>query len=149
MRDFMLTSIVFAKGFGIYLIIVAVALAIQYKYFHDAMSAFLKKPALVLMSSIFTLFIGAFLVAAHNIWVAQWIVVVTILCWLTLIKGAVRLLVPDIDRMFMNIYGSYISNLIVAIICLIVGIFLLYKGINPGVMTGEYDANFRFFFSGS
>ena len=42
--------------------------------------------------------IGLAMVLAHNVWVRNWQVIITILGWLALIKGAAHLFMPELFR---------------------------------------------------
>ncbi len=125
----MQNSIMLAQAFGIYLVVMGVVLLINHKYVMTAINAFVKDKALQLVSSIFTVFAGSFLVAYHNVWVKNWMVVITVLCWITLLKGVLKLLLPDLDQKLAKTYShNYILLVINALIAVGVGAFLLYHG---------------------
>ncbi|MDP3975319.1 MAG: hypothetical protein Q8P95_00195 [bacterium] len=45
--------------------------------------------AILWVSGLMTVALGLLLVLKHNIWVQNWTVIITILCWLVLVKGVV------------------------------------------------------------
>lgn len=46
-------------------------------------------------TGIITLILEIILVVAHNVWTLAWRIVITLLAWLTLIKGIMRLYFPE------------------------------------------------------
>jgi hypothetical protein len=89
----------------------------------------IKNPPLLFLSGFIALIVGILLVVSHNIWAADWRVVITIVAWLSLVKGIIRIMVPQFGikstQKFMesNIY-YYIS----AIFTLLIGIFFICHG---------------------
>ena len=124
-----MTSIIMAKAFGLYLVIIAIAMLLGGKRFVNQALSMLSEPGLALFSAVITLFLGAFLVAIHNIWVTDWPVIITVLCWLTLIKGAIRVLVPHwdipISRFYAEHHGFVTGS---AVFTLLLGLYLCYLG---------------------
>ncbi len=60
-----------------------------------ALSAeFLSNLSLIYLAGMLALVAGLAIVNAHNLWVADWRVVITILGWLSVIGGVIRLLFP-------------------------------------------------------
>lgn len=88
-------SIFLAKAFSIYFVIMGVAMLGCKNYFEKAVIEISKDNGLGLLTSIFTLILGILLVLYHNVWVYDWHVIVTVLAWLTLIKGTARLLFAE------------------------------------------------------
>ena len=55
-------------------------------------------PALMFLSGVITLPAGLAIVLTHNVWTADWRVLITILGWLAVIGGAIRISVPQQRR---------------------------------------------------
>jgi hypothetical protein len=83
--------------------------------------------ALIFMSGILLLVAGLAIVRAHNIWTG-WPVVVTVLGWLAIVSGLIRLFFPvRLAAMAANL-GQHRGVLIVgSIILLLLGGFLSFK----------------------
>ena len=62
---------------------------------------------LLWVTGFITFIMGTVLVALHNVWSADWRVLVTLLGWLTVIKGAVIMLFPS---SMMRIYRKFLSD---------------------------------------
>lgn len=121
-------SIFLAKTLGLYLVIMAIVLWVNMQKISTILKSSENSPFL-LISGLLALIFGILLVVSHNVWVADWRVIITIIGWLALIKGLLRLLFPDyaykIIRGFAdNIQVYYITDIII----LIVGIYLCYVG---------------------
>jgi hypothetical protein len=127
----MATSIFLAKFFSIYLIVIAILMLVKQHKFIDDMKAMLANHGVTVLANIVTLLLGAFLVAAHNVWMLGWPVLITILAWLTLIKGIVRLFVTDIDVKLGKLIESKTYFYISGVISLIIGLFLGFHGFFP------------------
>jgi hypothetical protein len=88
-----------------------------------------RDPALIFVSG-FPLFVaGLAIVRAHNRWAGGWPLLVTILGWLTLLGGLSRILFPtrlaDIAVPLVQSTGLLAT---VAVVLLVVGAFLSFKG---------------------
>lgn len=125
----MQNSTMLAQAFGIYLVVMGAVILVNHKYFVSTINAFVKDKALQLVTSIFTVFAGSFLVAYHNVWVKNWMVVITVLCWMTLLKGVLKLLIPDLDQKIAKAYShNFVLVVVNALIAVALGAFLLYHG---------------------
>ena len=122
-----LISLFLARFFGLFLVIIAFALLINRKRFPDVARSFVENPALLVFSGFLTLVLGLLAVLVHNVWVADWRVIITILAWLTLFKGIVRLWFPDMVRGFASRVNDSWA-LYSALFSLFVGAYLLYQG---------------------
>ena len=122
-------SIFLAKAFSIYLILISLAIIFQRKFFQDAIKELLTHEPAMLLAAILALILGILLVISHNLFVADWRIVITILAWLTLIKGFVGLFFPMQSSSWrIKIIEKPHTLYITAIVCLFLGLFLGYHG---------------------
>ena len=63
--------------------------------FRTLVNEFAASPALIFLSGIITLPAGLAIVITHNVWTPDWRVVITIVGWLAVVSGAVRILAPQ------------------------------------------------------
>lgn len=127
----MTTSVFLAQAFSIYFIVVTLAMLFNKDYYTKAAIELLQHKGLALLTGIFTLILGILLVLFHNIWIANWQVIITILAWLTLIKGIMRLFFPKQMQSWIDALkksGFFYSTLG---IMLILGVLLGYLGFCP------------------
>lgn len=122
-------SIFLAKVIGLYLLIMAIALFVNGQKIKPIMSDLVRNPALMFMIGFICLILGLLLVIGHNLWVADWRVLITIIGWLTLIKGVSRVIYPQMDSKMVNFFlESHSAIYIAALIDLVLGVFLIYFG---------------------
>lgn len=80
-----------------------------------------------------TTILGLIVVLSHNIWFWDWSVLITILGWATLIKGAIMLLFPRVSMSISRFYQGKTGLVVGAgVIGLVVGLVLSYYGFVVG-----------------
>ncbi len=72
--------------------------------FSKMVEDFEKSPALTFVAGFFTLVLGVLLVEYHNIWVKDWRVLITLISWMTLLKGIRFLAFPQSISSFKGWY---------------------------------------------
>jgi len=122
------TSIFLAKALGLYLVIVSIPFFFGYKNLKPIVNEFFENRAMLFLSAILALILGIILVLIHNIWVMDWRIVITLLAWLTLLKGLVRLYLPLPSQKMARRFESKKSYLVIGAVTFIIGLFLLYHG---------------------
>lgn len=125
----MTTSELIAGLVGPLFVAVAAALLINRRNVADLVTGVLNGPEFVFFSGIFTLLAGLAIVRTHNIWSAEWTVLVTILGWLCVIGGLARIIWPDRVTGLRNAMMRT-ENAITAwaLVTLLLGAFLTAKG---------------------
>ena len=121
-------SIFLAQAMSLYLIITAIAMLFKKQRFHQVIRELVESPASLFIVAIMTLILGIILILVHNIWVADWHLIVTLLAWLTFIAGLVRTFLPEMiikaaSKIEHN--GFYYT---IAIVSLVIGLYLAYMG---------------------
>jgi hypothetical protein len=91
----MQTSIFLAKLIGPFALALGAALLVNGAAFRTLANEFLTAPALIFLSGIITLPAGLAIVLTHNVWTPDWRALVTLVGWLALITGAVRMIAPQ------------------------------------------------------
>ena len=89
------TSIFLAKLIGPIFLAVGIGLIVNAAVYKTLAEEFLRSHALIYLSGLLTMTAGMALVLSHNVWVADWRVVITLLGWLAAIGGAARIVVPQ------------------------------------------------------
>ena len=90
-----LLTIYITKVIGLYCIIVSLALSVNKRSAIATVNDWMKSPSLMMFTGVITLTIGLALVIGHNVWSGGALpVTVTVLGWLTLIKGLTFLALP-------------------------------------------------------
>jgi len=122
-------SIFIARIFGICYIVLGTGLIINRAFFKKVMEDFSKNAALVYVAGIFALVAGVVIVLVHNVWSADWSVVITIIGWAGLMKGVWLTVFPDSAQDIMQAYLKKETLLTVhSTAALLFGLVLAYFG---------------------
>jgi hypothetical protein len=119
-----------AKLFGLFLLILGISMLVQRENAIFLWIALVHNAALVYVVSLITIAAGLAIVLAHNVWSGGALpIVVTLLGWITLIKGVFALLLPRdlaMDTFTALAYDEYFY--VYVIICLVLGAYLTFAG---------------------
>ena len=91
----MANSIFLAKLIGPVLLAGAAGILVNGATYRLLIDEFLRSRALIYLSGILAMTAGLAIVLTHNVWVANWPVLITIFGWLAVIGGAVRIIAPQ------------------------------------------------------
>ncbi len=123
-----MTTLFLAKVFGLYFTIFSLFALFR----HDAFIARIESVVGDLgdrtILAIVTLIIGILLVVSHNVWLANWTVLITLFCWLIFIKGILRLFCLESDKKMTEWFKKPVTLYVTMIIMLLFGLFFLWKG---------------------
>lgn len=122
------TSIFLAKVFGLYLVILSLGMLFNRAYYTKAIVNMLQSDGVMFLTAMVTLILGILLVLFHNVWVADWRVVITILAWLTLVKGILRVLFPALAQQWSHALDNNFIYYISMLITLSLGYYVGYMG---------------------
>ncbi|MDF1646482.1 MAG: hypothetical protein P1U61_05850 [Legionellaceae bacterium] len=121
-------SFLFSQVFGLYFVIVSIAMISRADYYKEMITQ-LKAPGLgVMMVASVSLFVSLFLVVLHNIWVFQPRVIVTVICWVFVIKSVLWLAAPV--RMLNMLKGIWTGrkHYVACTFMFVLGIFMMARG---------------------
>ncbi|MEJ2378702.1 MAG: hypothetical protein P8Y71_26100 [Pseudolabrys sp.] len=91
----MLASRYLAKLIGPLFLAIGAGMLLNGQVYRAMAAQYLASYALIYVSGLFALTVGIAIVLAHNVWTANWRVIITILGWLLVIGGAVRIVIPQ------------------------------------------------------
>jgi hypothetical protein len=94
-RD-MQTSIFLARLLGPLLLLTGAGIVLNPKSFRTIAGEVVRSVTLVYLFGFMDLAAGLAIVLTHNVWLASWRVLITLIGWLLLLRGAVRILAPEI-----------------------------------------------------
>ena len=97
-------------------------------YVSTVMSDLVNNQGLLWVTGLVTFVMGTVMLALYNTWSKSWRVLVTIIGWLALIKGAVLMLFPQV----MTLYVNFLSNTTLTlsgIYAIVLGGLFLFLGI--------------------
>ena len=123
------SSIFLAKLLGPYCIIVAVGVLFNLKSYQKVMEDFFKNSALLYLGGVMALLFGLLIVLFHNLWAANWTVVITIFGWAGIIKGIWLIILPDSASKMTVLYRKNTALLKIHLFIIIaLGVFLTVMG---------------------
>lgn len=122
-------SIYLAKLIGPVLLAIGLGVLFNTAVFRVLAGQFLNNYALIFISGLLTLTAGLALVLAHNLWVGDWRLIITILGWLGVIGGLARIVAPQqIAAIGTGMLANGIAPMTGGFVMLVVGAVLSYFG---------------------
>jgi len=86
-------------------------------------------PVVIYLSGVMAFLAGVAILNGYNGWSADWRVIITILGWLLVIGGVIRIVLPTVmAAAAIALYSGAYAMAIVGIIVLVIGGFLSFKG---------------------
>ena len=118
-----------AQIIGLLFSIDAVGVLINTAIYRRMVEEFTESPALRYLGGILALFFGLFILNFNNAWTADWTVIITIIGWLSVVKGVLLIVFPKVYLQFTNWMrmGDAVMRYM-GIIYLLLGLFLTFKG---------------------
>ena len=118
-----------AQIIGLLFCIDAVGVLVNTAFYRRMVEEFIESPALCYLGGILALFFGLFILNFNNAWTADWTVIITIIGWLSVVKGVLLIVFPNVYLNFSNWMrmGDAMMRYI-GIIYLLLGLFLTFKG---------------------
>ncbi len=122
-------AVFIAKLIGPTFVAIGVGILLNGQFYDAVMVEALHSPTLIYFYGLMALVTGLAMLAVYRAWTRDWRVIVTILGWLIVIGGVLRIVLPDlIATIGTNIYSGTPALQIVAVIVLVLGGFLSFKG---------------------
>ncbi|MES2273241.1 MAG: hypothetical protein V4487_03525 [Chlamydiota bacterium] len=126
----MCISVFYAQVFGCYIFLISLAMLLHQNRFKRMMTDFLTNHPLVSLSGAISLLIGLVVVITHDVWVAQWPVVITLIGWIAILQGIMRIFFPETFGKWMKQLAAKNGYTVWCWIWLLVGLYLLWSGFN-------------------
>ncbi len=122
-------SILLARLIGPFIIVIGLGLLLNTKNYLNILNDFLRSPGLIYITGLLTFTAGLSIVIFHNIWVADWRIIITLFGWMALVKGVWLILFPGTLNKVAGVFAKNTRFVqVVWIIMLAIGVFLLVKG---------------------
>lgn len=118
-------SIFLARVFGIYFIIMGFLLFVKSNYSLQIIRDFYQNPVLVFAIAWITCILGILVVVSHSIWELNWKILITLLGYLTLLKGIMHLYIPKVMAKINAHNKKNRHRLVYGALCLL-GFFLVF-----------------------
>ena len=123
-----------ARVFGLYLIIVCLAVLFRFKAIQAAYDEMVSSKGHVIFGGFLSLVIGILVVVSHSVFIWDWRLLITLLGYLALLKGIWLLFFPETALKFKrSVMGNKPVYRIIIIIFLLIGLYLAYQGFFCGM----------------
>ena len=122
------TSIFLAKVIGLSGAISTLAIIIRYKAFAEMEEHASRNPVILYLSGLTFIVLGSLLVSSHQVWTRDWRVIVTIIGWLLLVKGVLRIFFPELVIKLLARKKNNRNFMIAEVAVLLVSLCLFYQG---------------------
>jgi hypothetical protein len=122
-------AVLIARLIGPLFVAIGVGVLINAPFYVGSVIEGVHSPTLVYMSGVASMLAGLAMLNAYRAWTADWRVIVTILGWLMVIGGIVRIVLPQIaTTVAPALYSGTTALMITGAIVLVLGGFLTVKG---------------------
>ncbi len=125
----MALTVYLARFFGIYITLMGIVMMVRRKAILELTTAIIEQRALIFILAMLRVLIGLAIVLAHNQWRGTLAIVVTLIGWITLLRGIALMLLPaDAERKVLTIFERSSQYHAAAIIAILFGLWLSYAG---------------------
>ncbi len=119
-------TIFLAKFWGWLLVIVCLIFLLRKRVLLEELFGMIENKVFLLFSGYLALIIGLITVILHNVWVADWRIVITIFGWISLMKGVVGIGFPEITQKLVPAFKNKpVLTQGLLIITILLGVWLL------------------------
>jgi hypothetical protein len=122
-------SVWIAKLLGPVLFVTAIPMLAFTRDLQEVAREFLKNRALIYVTGVLVMIGGLAIVNSHNIWIADWPVIITLFGWAMIIGGAARVALPTVVR---TLGGAMVDRStmirVSGAVSALIGVYLTYKG---------------------
>ena len=123
------TSIFLARLLGPLLLVPGIGLLLTPRMFRAMATELIGSVLLIYLFGLIDFTAGLAIVLTHNVWIANWRVLITLIGWLLLIRGAIRILAADRLKPFAT--KLFRNKLLIPVsggVMIILGLILCYFG---------------------
>ena len=96
----MLASRYLAKLIGPLFLAIGAGLLFNGQIYDAMIEQYVASTALIYLSGLMALTFGIAIVLAHNVWIANWRLIITLFGWLLVVGGTIRIVFPQIIQHF-------------------------------------------------
>lgn len=121
-------SVFIAQILSVIYMSIGIGMLFNKTYYQELFEQLAKNKSLLFISGFLAVISGFLLIEFHNIWNADWRVLVTIVGWLALIKGIVLLAFPKTVKHYLPLFKSKNFNIILIPVIFLFGLIFTYFG---------------------
>ncbi len=118
-----------AKLIGPLFAAIGVGMIVNATFYATAVGEGAHSPVLIAISGMATLLAGLAILNAHHAWTSDWRVLVTLIGWLFVIAGLLRLILPKfVETAAPAVYSGPAAEIVAGAIIFVVGVVLSFAG---------------------
>jgi len=122
-------AVFIARIIGPFFVAAGIGMLLNQATYAAMIAEFVHSNALIYISGLLSLPAGLAILNVHRAWTADWRVIITILGWLMVIGGVLRIVLPRlIASIGTTVYSGTAAIVVFAIVALVLGGFLSFKG---------------------
>ncbi len=118
-----------ARLVGPLFVVLGVGCLLNQQVYTDMIGQAVLVPVVIYLSGLMAFLAGVAMLNCYHAWTADWRVIITILGWLLVIAGIIRIVLPAAAAVAaIALYSGGYTMAIVGVIVLVIGGFLSFKG---------------------
>ena len=118
-----------ARLIGPLFVVLGIGLLANHAFYAAMIVHAVHHPTLIYISGLLALTAGLAMLNTYRAWTADWRVIVTVLGWLMLIAGVIRIVLPQVIVIIATtVYSGPTSIVIAGVVVLVVGAYLSFEG---------------------
>lgn len=118
-----------ARALGLFLLVFGVGVAMRPTTLFLLIPAFFQDGALVFVTAVFGMALGAAMIAAHNRWNSLPAIIISLFGWVTFIRSAVILIAPAfVAAIAANVARTQILPAVAGLVAALIGAYLIFVG---------------------
>lgn len=121
-------SIFLAQLLGPIYLIVGLGMLLRGAHFKKVYDSFIKNEGLMYLAGLLALILGLLIISVHNRWSMEWTVILTVIGWVSLLKGAMLMIFPEYAKKTAKIWIKPQKMKAAGVIALILGLILTCFG---------------------
>jgi len=122
-------AVFIARLVGPAFVAVGLGILLNGPFYTSLLAEATRSPTLIYFSGLISLIPGLAILNVHRTWTSDWRVIITILGWLLVIGGVIRIVLPATTAaLAADLYSKPAALLIVSAIVIVVGGFLTFFG---------------------
>ena len=124
------TSLFLAKLLGPIFVIVCIGLLLNGGRYRAVVDEVISSYTLLFLFGAIALTGGLAIVLSHNVWVWDWPVIITVVGWLMIVRGSLRILIPQqVEALARKMVARWSEFLLISgVLVITLGAFLCWKG---------------------
>ena len=121
--------VIIARIVGPLFAVIGIGMLLNQKLYSDMIGQAILVPVLIYLSGLLAFTAGVAVLNGYRSWTADWRVIITILGWIMVIAGIIRIVIPAVTAsLALTLFSGTAGMATTGVIVLVVGAFLSFEG---------------------